>query len=283
MDVGELEALTRSARQRGASMYGLTPTPEQGPARGEAWSPTAEALSRPLLRCGFFLQLVALLIGIVTYIVNGGRGVFTFDLFSIPEEFRFDKTFSTTLLVLESLCLVGALCLAGFQTYAPDSSKSSRGFRAGSKMLSTAVTLDIVVVALRLTQYFYSANFLSSRWWLKYTQSPTDWCLFHATGLAHAFALALYGLAIFYLETYHEVGVADEWGWTCLILFLLAAFFEVSLVLAHVGSFGTLVHCLAVLVAFIWALHFEPLSHEKAPALHDRNINQGLIAPEAPT
>lgn len=103
--------------------------------------------------------------------------------------------------------------------------RTTRGFRAGSKLLSTAVMLDSFVVALRLMGYIYAYHFLSSRWWLKYTQSNADWCIFYSGTLLHSLALLLYGLAVFYMEAYHDEGTFEEWAWLIMILFSLAALF----------------------------------------------------------
>ena len=100
----------------------------------------------------------------------------------------------------------------------------SKGFRAGSKILGSAVLLDIIVVALRLLQYVYAYHFLGAKWWLKYAQTKSDWCLFYAGAGINGVALIMYGLAIFYMETYHDEGTIEEIGWCILGLFGLAGF-----------------------------------------------------------
>ena len=85
--------------------------------------------------------------------------------------------------------------------------------------------LDTFVVGLRLMQYIYAYQFLSSRWWMKYTQSNADWCIFYSGALLHALALELYGLAVFYMEAYHDEGTFEEWSWLIMGLFSLAALF----------------------------------------------------------
>lgn len=244
--------------------------------RGEAWSDLLSCLTSPLLRLGFLLQLLVLIFGFALYYGHGGTGVFTFDLFSTPEQLRTSEAYSTIMILLETIFLVGCVCISTFQIYVADNSKTTRGFRAGSKLLSTAATLDSFVVALRLMQYIYAYHFLGSRWWMKYTQSSTDWCIFYAGGFVHAISLVLYGMAIFYMEAYHDEGTYEEWSWICLLLFFIAGAFEFTLVFSGLGAFYTVLHIAALVVAVLWSFSFEPLLHYHSPVFHDRDLNGDL-------
>lgn len=246
--------------------------------RGEAWSDLLSCLTSPLLRIGFLLQLLVLIFGYALYYGHGGTGVFTFDIFSTPEKLRTSEAYSTIMIVLESIFLVGCICISSFQIYITDDSKLSRGFRAGSKMLSTAALLDTFVVGLRLMAYIYAYQFLGNRWWMKYTQSSADWCLFYFGALIHAITLVLYGLAIFYMEAYHDEGTYEEWSWIILTLFSVAGLFEFLLVLTGFGNFYTVLHVVALVAAVIWAFSFEPLLHFYSPVFHDRDLNTGMAA-----
>lgn len=189
------------------------------------------------------------------------------------------------------------------------SSRTTRGFRAGSKLLSTAAMLDTFVVGLRLMQYIYAYQFLSARWWMKYTQTNADWCIFYSGALLHSLALQLYGLAAFYMEAYHDEGTFEEWSWLILGLFSLAALFGTSLeekinwptlwvtqsyqaqdlllnflfsfsefllVFTGFGAFYTVIELLALLAAVIWSFSFEPLLHYYSPVFHDRDLNADI-------
>jgi hypothetical protein len=159
-------------------------------------------------------------------------------------------------------------------------------------MLSTATILDTFVVGLRLMQSIYAYQFLGKRWWMKYTQSNADWCLFFSGTLLHSVALALYALAFFYMEAYHDEGTYEEWSWILLTLFSLAGFFgksffffffvltiffiEFLLIFTGFGNFFSLIHITALAAAVFWAFSFEPLLHYYSPVFHDRDINADI-------
>ncbi|XP_053991635.1 uncharacterized protein LOC128883378 [Hylaeus volcanicus] len=249
---------------------------EDNSTRGEAWSDLLSCLTSPLLRLGLLIQLLVLIFGFALYYGHGGTGVFTFDLFNTPEKLRTSQGYSAILIVLQFFFLLGCMCISSFQIYVADNSKLTRGFRAGSKMLSTATLLDTFVVGLRLMQSIYAYQFLGKRWWMKYTQSNADWCLFFSGTLLHSVALALYALAFFYMEAYHDEGTYEEWSWILLSLFSLAAFFEFLLIFTGFGNFFSLIHIAALATAVFWAFSFEPLLHYYSPVFHDRDINADI-------
>lgn len=266
---------------RGPLFEGEAAFDEMQSDRGEEWSGFLQVLTAVLLRGGFLLQFTSIVLGYASFYINGGVGIFTFDLFSTPEKLRTDEYYASDLIVVGGIFLAGALAIAGFQIHLPDNSKASRGFRAGSKMLSTAATLDIFVVAFRLMQYIYAYRFLGERWWMKYAQTPADWCLFYSSAYLHSIALLLYGLAIFYMESYHDEGTSDEWGWLCLSLFSLASLSEVFLVFTRFGALTTIFQAAALLCALFWSCSFEPIVQRQAPTFHDRDLNSGIMGPFA--
>lgn len=249
---------------------------EEPSTRGEAWSDLLACLTSPLLRLGLLTQLLVMIFGFSLYYGHGGVGVFTFDLFSTPEKLRTSQGYSAILIVLEFFFLLGCMCISSFQIYIADNSKLPRGFRAGSKMLSTAALLDTFVVGLRLMQSIYAYQFLGKRWWMKYTQTSADWCLFFSGTLLHSIALCLYGLAFFYMEAYHDEGTYEEWSWIILILYSVAAFFEFILIFTGFGNFFSVLHVIALIAAVVWAFSFEPLLHYYSPVFHDRDINADI-------
>lgn len=249
---------------------------EQPSTRGEAWSDLLACLTSPLLRLGLLIQLLVMIFGFALYYGHGGVGVFTFDLFSTPEKLRTSEGYSAILIVLEVFYLLGCMCISSFQIYVADNSKLTRGFRAGSKMLSTAALLDTFVVGLRLMQSVYAYQFLGNRWWMKYTQSSADWCLFYSGALLHSAALGLYGLAIFYMEAYHDEGTYEEWSWIILLLFAISGAFEFLLVFTGFGNFFSFIHVIALAAAVLWAFSFEPLVHYYSPVFHDRDLNADI-------
>lgn len=96
---------------------------EEPSTRGEAWSDLLTCLTSPLLRLGFLIQLLVLVFGFALYYGHGGRGVFTFDLFSTPEDLRTSEGYSMIMILLESAFLVGCFCVSSFQIYIADNSK----------------------------------------------------------------------------------------------------------------------------------------------------------------
>lgn len=194
-----------------------TPSP-----RGENHTPFVGYFSSHLLRTGFFLQCVSLVLMFVFYWAFGGTGIFIFDLYAGPECVKVSSTFHLTISILMALYLLGTLYIAMFQVFVADNSKWCRGFRAGSKLLSAAVTLDLLSSILRLVQYLYAYFYMSMRWWARYQQTKSDWTLLHFGSIVHSFALFIYGAAFFYMEAYHDEGTYEELAWSNLTLFKLA-------------------------------------------------------------
>lgn len=97
--------------------------PELPSTRGAAWSDLLACLTSPLLRIGFVIQLMVLVFGFALYYGHGGHGVFTFDLYSTPEHVRTSDGYSMILILLESVFLVGCICVSSFQIYVADNSK----------------------------------------------------------------------------------------------------------------------------------------------------------------
>lgn len=244
--------------------------------RGAPWSPILSLFTGALLRTGFVIQLAVMLSGLIIYYSRGGSGIFTFDLFSTPERLRGDTVYNQAVIALQAVALIGVLNIAGFQIYLSDNSKETRGFRAGSKMLCTAATLDTFVVALRLMQHFYAFNFIGTRWWMKYVQTSADWCLLYSSALLHALALALYGLGIFYMDTYYEYSRKQSWGSICLTAFWVTSFLEFLLVFTRLGALLPIVQIVALGTACLWACQFEGAVQKQAPQFHDTDVNWGL-------
>lgn len=280
------EDKTRMIKMPTAQSYEMPPTmeelveaqqlagKEQVSVRGRSYSDLFSCLVAPLLRLGLLIQLVALIMLMAIYYGHGGTGAMTYDLFNLPEKLRTSESFSLFMIGIQAAFFLGASCILGFQVFAPDSSQTARGFRAGSKLLNTAATLDLLVTSLRLLQYIYAYQFLSARWWLKYVQTKADWVLFYFGAVGNSLSLFLYGLAFFYLEAYHDEGTFEEFAWVNLILFGLAGFFECLMALTGFGAFFSFVQVAALASTTVWAFSFEPLVNYHAKPLHDRNINE---------
>lgn len=108
-------------------------------------------------------------------------------------------------------------------------SRWTKGFRTGSKILSAAVSLDMMAVILRMCEYAYLYESLSTLWWAKYNVTKADWTLFAVANILDGLALLTYGCGLFYLECYHDRGTSEELAWSLLTLFLLAGVSSESL------------------------------------------------------
>lgn len=246
------------------------------PERGKELGTLLNCLTYALLRCGFLIQLCVIITGYGTYLSNHGLGFFSFDLFGTPEDLRNDSKYVGIMMWLQSLFVCGSISLAAFQIFLADDARQNRGFRAGSKMLSTAATLDIFVGSLRLMQYVYAYNFLGQRWWLKYIQSPSDWCLFYSGTFLHSIVLFLYGFGIFYMESYHTKSSQSGVSCLCLLLYTIASVFELLSAFTHYGGFSTMFHMISLFLATIWSCSFEETVYHSSPMFHDRNVNSGI-------
>lgn len=251
---------------------------EEAPSpRGEIHTPFIGYFSSHLLRTGFFLQCVSLVLMFIFYWAFGGTGIFVFDLYAGPECVKVSSSFHLTISVLMAIYLLGTLYIAMFQVFVADNSKWCRGFRAGSKLLSAAVTLDILSSILRLVQYLYAYFYMSMRWWARYQQTKSDWTLLHFGSIVHSFALFIYGAAFFYMEAYHDEGTYEELAWSNLTLFKLAGLAELLMVFSGFGAFFSILLLGAITCATIWAFSFEPLLEKWSPELHSRDLNSDVL------
>ncbi|KAK2195800.1 Protein of unknown function DUF3273 [Babesia duncani] len=241
--------------------------------RGEGHTPFVGFFTSKLLRSGFTLQSTALSLMFVFYWAFGGTGIFVFDLYAAPESVKISRPFHLTVSLLMAMYLLGTLYLAMFQVFVTDNSKAVRGFRAGSKILSAAVTLDLLSSMLRLVQYLYAYFYMSMKWWTRYQQTKADWIFFQFGSFTNSFALIMYGAALFYLEAYHDEGTCEEIAWTNLILFFLAGLAELLMVFTGYGALFSLFLLAAIISATVWSFSFEPLLEKWSPSLHSRDVN----------
>ncbi|CBZ51373.1 conserved hypothetical protein [Neospora caninum Liverpool] len=253
------------------------PTEIDDTPRGEHHSPFIYFFTSALLRIGSSLQAACLLFMCLFYLAFGGGGLFVFDEFAGPESVRMSDAFHLITSILMIGYLMGTFGIALFQLFVADSSKWTRGFRAGSKTLSCAVTLDAVSGCLRVVQYIHAYLFSSVQWWAKYQRTQSDWGLYHFSSTLHAFALVMYGVGFFLLESYHDQGTYEEYAWSMLGLYTTAGLAELFMVYTGYGAFFTLLLVAALIVTVNWAFQFEPLLEKWSPDLHSRNLNENML------
>lgn len=241
--------------------------------RGEQHTPLVGFFSSKLLRTGLTMQCVALTLMFIFYWSFGGNGIFVFDLYAAPESVKISSSFHLTVSSLMAVYLLGTFYIAMFQVFVSDNSKAVRGFRAGSKILSAAVTLDLLSSMLRLVQYIYAYFYMSMKWWTRYHQTKADWIFFQFGSFTNSFALVMYGAAFFYLEAYHDEGTSEEMAWTNLVLFGLAGLTELLMVFTGYGALFSLFLLAAIVSTTVWSFSFEPLLEKWSPSLHSRDVN----------
>eukprot|EP00921_Rhytidocystis_pertsovi_P017336 GHVQ01027261.1.p1 GENE.GHVQ01027261.1~~GHVQ01027261.1.p1 ORF type:complete len:348 (+),score=53.77 GHVQ01027261.1:1-1044(+) len=262
--------------EEGGTAYALQEGYEPSP-RGELHSELVEGYSSNLLRTGLLTQTVSLALMWILFLGFGGSGVFIFDLYAGPESIRVSSAFHLIVSILCTVYLMGTFYIALFQIFVADNSKWSRGFRIGSKLLSSAVMLDIISTSLRLIQYLYAYFYMGMKWWSKFNQSKADFSLFQFGNVINSFALLLYGLAWFYLEAYHDQGTYMQFAWWNLGLFAAAAVGELLMVFTGFGAFFSVVLLMAMVSATMWATSFEPMVQSCQPQLHSRDVNADVM------
>ncbi|CDJ45528.1 hypothetical protein, conserved [Eimeria tenella] len=246
---------------------------EEPSPRGEEHTPLIAFLTTKLLRTSFTLKALSMALMSLFFLGFGGRWVFTFH--SHPD---MSNGFHLSMALLMLLQLAGTLGLCLFQAFVADDSKWTKGFRTGSKILSAAVTLDLLTVMLRLGEYLYLYNSLSTLWWSKFNITKSDWVIFAAANLLDSIALISYGWALFYIECYHDEGTSEEVAWTMLALFSLAGLSMLIMMFTGYGAvFMLLFTAGAYAVSCYWSFMFEPLLLKWAPQLHSRDINTDIM------
>ncbi|KAJ1607236.1 membrane-associated protein [Cryptosporidium canis] len=250
--------------------------------RGEEITPLISNFSCITLRAGTLLQSASLLVLIVLYNVFGNKGLFTFDLYGNGGTLSEDLSYYAGVVSVLCVYFVGVLFLAGFQEFIADNSKAPLGFRAGSRLLNTANIIQIVVIALRVTQFSFTYSYFNQKWYGKFSQTKGDWCLYNFGLVCEAVSLIMYGISFFYVESYADVGVGEQYAYWMLTLFTLAGLSELLMLFTGFGSFFILFFAAALVTTCIWAFQFEPLLESNSPLLFSRDINADVLPKETP-
>ncbi|KAK6588135.1 multi-pass transmembrane [Cryptosporidium xiaoi] len=250
--------------------------------RGEEITPLITNFSCITLRTGTFLQCASLLVLIVLYNVFGNSGLFTFDLYGNGGTLAEDLSYYAGVVSVLCIYFIGVLFLSGFQEFISDNSKAPLGFRAGSRLLNTANIIQIIVIALRITQFSFTYSYFNQKWYGKFSQTKGDWCMYNFGIVCESISLIMYGVAFFYVESYSDVGVGEQYAYWMFLLFTLAGLSELLMLFTGFGSFFILFFAAALIVACIWAFQFEPLLEANSPLLFSRDINADVLPKETP-
>ncbi|EEA06275.1 uncharacterized protein CMU_007650 [Cryptosporidium muris RN66] len=248
--------------------------------RGEEITPIITNFSCIMLRSGTFLQCISLILLCIMYTIFGNSGFFTFDLYGNGGTLAEDLSYYASVACILCMYLVGVLLLAGFQEFIADNSKAPLGFRAGSRLLNTANIIQVIVIALRITQFSFAYYYFNQKWYGKFSQTKGDWCLYNFGIVCEALSLMMYGIGFFYVESYSDFGVGEHYAYAMLGLFCCAGITELLMLFTGFGSFFTLILVLALIATSIWAFYFEPLLETYSPLLFSRDVNADVLPKE---
>lgn len=262
--------------------------------RGPTGHALVQTFSSGLLRTGFLLKWIGLTGLIVAYYMYEGRGLFTYDLKETSEAQRDTQGFRCSLACFQLIQSLGALYLLFFQTLLADDASWSRGYRAGSKMLSNAAFLDVASSTLQFIIYVYMDTHYDKVWWNHFTSGGTEWLISTLARLLNAFSLLYYASGLFLLEVYHDNGTNDWHGVLNAFIFTVAGiagklfshksvlsrariFFSEILVLAYVeGSIAIILQWIALVSALVWAMAFEQEVNASQPLLNEPELTNEI-------
>eukprot|EP00366_Plasmodium_knowlesi_P003427 XP_002260924.1 [Plasmodium knowlesi strain H] len=72
------------------------------------------------LRIGFFLEFIALTFLFMAYWSSGGKGLFSYDLKNMKDEYRLDQAFRNSITLWSGVYLIGAIFIMSFQVLLAD-------------------------------------------------------------------------------------------------------------------------------------------------------------------
>ncbi|EZG67240.1 putative transmembrane protein [Gregarina niphandrodes] len=228
--------------------------------------------SKGFLRTGLLFQTLALLGMILFHYAFGGLGYYTWDLRHTTEEMRNNETYRLALLGFNILYFLGSILLTAFQAGLADDAAWSRGYRAGSKLLSYASFFDVVASTMQLAWALNFSSYYTDAMWTHFRDGNLDWVFCNGARVIRALAYVGYGLSFFLLEVYHDEGTNDWHGGANLIFYLLAGISEMSVILLADPAFSTAVSFVALMSALLWAVAFEEEVNASSPALNESEL-----------
>ncbi|KOB58705.1 hypothetical protein PFHG_00453 [Plasmodium falciparum HB3] len=228
------------------------------------------------LRIGFFLEFIALTFLFMSYWSNGGKGLFSYDLKNINDEYRLDQTFRNSITLWTGVYLIGAIFIMSFQVLLADDTCWARGYRAGSKILRLASFLDTISATLQFIFYLYISKFYTRKWYVHFNEGGSEWVFFIFVRLVHAFSCLLYGLAAYLLEVYHDEGAGDLHAYINGVMFGFAGLTEIFVIFCNSGCYSNLLLWLALGAVSLWSYYFEPEVNHVSPALHETELTNDV-------
>lgn len=232
-----------------------------------------------LLRLGLLCQVGALAVSYIVYFFScpkDEKRLFSFYFTGFDEAVMEGIRCRSGVTGAAFLHLIGAGCLSCFQVMLADDASLTRGFRAGSKVISYATLYDICASALQFVLFFHFMANYSPQIWAQYTNGGSEWLLTTFTRLLHAIAMMLYGQGFFLVEAFHDVGTSTFLGLAVALSYIASGVLEIlglGLIPPEVGTFVCLV---AMIFALAWALAFEHTLNASSPPLHQCELTNEI-------
>lgn len=89
--------------------------------------------------------------------------------------------------------ITGTFYISLFQVLMSDDAAWCRGFRSGSKLISSATSFDLCSAVLQFILYFHLVYNYSQNTWIQFTQGGTEWLLGAFARLLHCISAFSYG------------------------------------------------------------------------------------------
>lgn len=231
-----------------------------------------DRVSRGQLRTGLLLQTISLLLLIVSHYFYEGTGLFSWDMRNTHTSMRLNDDYRKSIFLFTGLYQLGTFFLLSFSSLLADDCAWSRGYRAGSKCLGYAVLFDMIAATLQtgsMLNFYLNYN---EAWWTHYRDGSLDWIFGASARTIHAIGFALYGIAFFLLEVYHDEGTNDWHGTLNLFIFCFAAATEFLVLACGDPSVGIVVGFVALLSALFWSMAFEEEVNASTPKLSQSEL-----------
>lgn len=231
-----------------------------------------ERCSQAYLRSGLLMKFLSLIIFLLNHVAYGGKGIFTWDLNNTDAEMRGTSRFRSIVTFASALYFLGAIFIGFFQYSLADDAAWSRGYRAGSKLLSYASFLDISSSAMYLA---WACNFCTNytdNYWHYFITGSIDWLFFGSSRVIQGFSLILMGCALFLLEVYHDTGTNDWHAPLNLFLFTICGFTDIVSLLLPVPQIHFIIYIGSILSALVWAIAFEEEVNSVSPLYHESEL-----------
>jgi len=222
------------------------------------------------LRCGLGYKLLALLGFYLCYYAFEGRKIFSFNLAYTTENMRNSNSHNALNILFQTINMVSAIWICIHWQCLSDDAAWARGFRAGSKILGSAATLDTISQSAQLAAFVWLFQNYSDNWWdHNYSMGGVEWYFLGGARAISAAANLLYGLSFFLLEVYHDDGTNEWHACLNLCLYAIAGLHEAS------GcGWSTISLSIAHISAFLWALPFEEELNECSGLHESELVNQ---------